>query len=279
VTAAVAKRISETDTRIATRDGTVLLADGYGFELAGVPRLVLVHSLAMDRVFWAPVVEQLAGEASILAYDCRGHGASDKPAGPYTTKQFADDLADALDHVGWDKAAVAGASMGGCVALAFAGAYPQRTAALGLIDTTAWYGIDASKQWAERAERALLGGMQALVEFQTKRWFGDAFRAQNPDIVARAVATFLKNDLRAYAATCEMLGAADLREGLLAMKMPASVIVGEEDYATPIAMAEAMHGHLLGSEIVVLPGARHFTPLERPHEIAHELRRLLHRIK
>lgn len=279
MTAAAARQKSSTDRAIVLRDGTALVASQYGANLVRAPRLVLIHSLAMDRFFWAPVVEQLAGEASILIYDCRGHGDLDKPAGPYTTKLFADDLADVLNQVGWDKAAIAGASMGGCVALAFAGAYPQRTAALGLIDTTAWYGIDAPKQWAERAARAQQGGMQALVEFQTQRWFGDAFRAQNPNVVARAVETFLKNDLRAYAATCEMLGAADLRKGLLAMKMPATVIVGEEDYATPIAMAEAMHGHLHGSEIVVLPGARHFTPLERPHEIAHELRRLLYRIK
>src|SRR5213594_88028 len=50
-------------------------------------------------------------------------------------------------RLGWRKAAVAGCSMGGNVAQAFAAEYPQRTTALGLIDTTAWYGADAAAKF------------------------------------------------------------------------------------------------------------------------------------
>ena len=38
-----------------------------------------------------------------------------------------DDLVRLLDHVGWDSALLAGASMGGCVSLAFAGKYPKNS--------------------------------------------------------------------------------------------------------------------------------------------------------
>ncbi len=65
--------------------------------------------------------------------------------------RFARDLAELFDHVGWQNAVVAGCSMGGCVAQALAGLYPSRVSALGLIDTTAWYGEDAPAQWRERA--------------------------------------------------------------------------------------------------------------------------------
>src|SRR5262245_36436216 len=82
-------------------------------------RLVLVHSLAMDRTFWKKLINLLPGW-SIVAYDCRGHGASDKPTGPYAIETFGDDLAAVLNHLKWDTAVVAGASMGGCTALAFA---------------------------------------------------------------------------------------------------------------------------------------------------------------
>jgi len=47
----------------------------------------------MDREFWRPVAERLAPKAAVLTYDCRGHGASDKPGGPYTVELYADDLA------------------------------------------------------------------------------------------------------------------------------------------------------------------------------------------
>src|SRR5437660_3223625 len=105
-----------------------------------VPRMVLVHSLALDASIWDGVIARLAGRAEIFTYDCRGHGRSDRKAMPFTTDLFARDLMELLDHAGWRNALVAGCSMGGCIAQAFAGQYPSRVTALALIDPTAWYG-------------------------------------------------------------------------------------------------------------------------------------------
>jgi 3-oxoadipate enol-lactonase len=242
---------------------------------AGTKRVALVHSLAMDHSFWDPVADLVSRQASVLTFDCRGHGASDKPPGPYTVELFARDLAELMDHVGWSSAVVAGASMGGCVSLAFAAAYPDRTAGLGLFDTTAWYGPEAPQQWAERADRALANGLEDLVEFQTTRWFGDRFRADNPEVVERSVDVFLANDRQAYAETCRMLGACDVRAALPNLQVPARILVGEEDYATPVAMAKALNEALPGSSMAVLQGARHLTPLEAPERIAAEIEALL----
>ena len=259
----------EARTRDGTRIGYTLHGDG------GKARAVLVHSLALDREFWQPVATELAGSASVLVYDCRGHGASDKAPGPYTVQLFANDLADLLDHVGWESVLVAGASMGGCVTLAFAAAYPKRVSALGLVDTTAWYGPDAPKTWEERAQKAIGDGLKSMTQFQTTRWFSDAFRANNPDVVNKAVEIFLRNDLQTYAASCRMLGACDMRAALPAIKVPAAVIVGEEDYAAPVAMSEALHKGIANSTLAVIRGGRHLTPLEVPDRIAAELSRLL----
>jgi 3-oxoadipate enol-lactonase len=139
----------------------------------------------MDRSFWNFVAPALAEKTAVLTYDCRGHGASDKPKGPYRVEQFAGDLADLLDHVGWRSAIVAGASMGGCITLAFAAAYPARATALGLFDTTAWY--NAADKWEERAATAETKGLEAMIEFQTTRWFTDAFRAQRKDVLDASV--------------------------------------------------------------------------------------------
>ena len=236
-------------------------------------RAALIHSLAMDREFWRPVAERM--DAAVLLYDCTGHGASPKPEGPYTVEGFADDLARLLDHLGWDSALVAGASMGGCIALAFTKKYREKLSSLGLVDTTAWYGADAPRQWEERAQKALREGMRGLVDFQVSRWFSDAFRGAHPDVVSQCLSTFLGNDVRAYAETCRMLGAADLRSVLPGIGVPTTIVVGEEDYATPPAMAEQLHRGIRGSTLTVLKGARHLTPLERPDEIAAQLRRLL----
>ncbi|WP_170117134.1 hypothetical protein [Phyllobacterium sophorae] len=53
--------------------------------------------------------------------------------------------------------------------------------------------------------------MKALVGFQNTRWFSDSFREAKPEIVDAAVATFLANEIDAYIATCNMLGAAGAR--------------------------------------------------------------------
>ena len=90
-------------------------------------RLALVHSLALDQSVWNGVVEELAGDVHLLTFDCRGHGLSARPHMVYTAELFARDLAELMDHVGWPSATVAGASMGGCVAQAFGGLYPERT--------------------------------------------------------------------------------------------------------------------------------------------------------
>jgi 3-oxoadipate enol-lactonase len=255
------------------RDGTRL-----SFRLIrgnGKGRVALIHSLAMDASFWDRVAPLLQDHADVLVYDCRGHGKSDKPAGPYTVELFADDLAGLLDHIGWRSATVCGASMGGTVAIAFAAAYPERVDALGLFDTTCWYGAEAPAQWAERAQKAIDEGLQALVGFQKTRWFSDAFREKNPAIVERALAVFLANDVRCYAETCRMLGAADTREALKNFRMPCAIAVGAEDYATPVAMARVLEAGIPGATLQVIENARHLTPLEIPEVIAGKIVDLL----
>lgn len=231
-------------------------------------RILLIHPLAMDSSIWQYLVEVIAGQAEVIAIDCRGHGQSGKPDGPYTLERFAQDAAQVMDHHEWTDAVIAGCSMGGCVAQAFAISHPDRTKGLVLIDTTAWYGPDAPQNWAERGEKALTSGLHSMVDFQKTRWFGDAFRLDFPERVAAAVEVFLANDVSAYAASCNMLGHADLREGLSQLNMPASVIVGEEDHATPIAHSEALSRAISKSTLHILEQARHMTPVECPADIA-----------
>lgn len=251
-----------------TSDGCVI---GYSLRPApgpNAPRVALIHSLALDRSFWNGVAAELNGHAGLLTYDCRGHGQSGREPATYTPALFAQDLAELLDHVGWPDATIAGCSMGGCVAQAFAALYPQRAKAICLIDTTAWYGAEAPRQWRERAATARAKGMSALIDFQVTRWFGDAFRAAHPEVSDALIKVFLADDVRCYQATCEMLGDADLRPLLALLKMPAAVVVGEEDYATPVSMAETLHKAIPHSTLTVLRAARHLTPVERPKDIA-----------
>jgi 3-oxoadipate enol-lactonase len=242
------------------------------------PRVALIHSLALDRSVWDGVVARLKDEAEVLTFDCRGHGRSPRTPGAYTAQVFARDLAELLDHVGWDTSVVVGCSMGGNVAQAFAGEYPQRVSALGLIDTTAWYGADAAAKFKERAEIARTKGLRDMIDFQLTRWFSDGFRANHPEVLKRMTDIFVTNDVDCYGASCELLGAADTRAQLGSFKMPTAIVVGEEDYATPVAMARQLHEAIPQSTLNIIAGARHLTPIEFPDRIAAELRGLLARV-
>jgi 3-oxoadipate enol-lactonase len=273
--------INSVETTIVNEHRSATTSDGtrLAYQLrtgtASGRQLVLVHALAMSYEFWDEVIDSLPDEIDVLALDCRGHGKSDKPAGPYRIETFADDVAEVLDDVGWDKAVVAGCSMGGCVALALADRHSLRVSALGLIDTTAWYGPEASKQWAKRAEMARQHGLSSLLDFQRTRWVSDDFRSRFPEKMARLEATFLANDIHAYEATCAMLGNCDLRSALPRVAVSASVLVGEEDYATPPTMAQMLCDGVRGSNMSVLPKVRHFSPVEVPVRIADELSKLV----
>jgi 3-oxoadipate enol-lactonase len=181
--------------------------------------------------------------------------------------------------VNWPRVTLAGCSMGACVAQAFAGGYPDRVQALALIDTTAWYGPTAPKDWRERAATAAAKGFQALSAFQATRWVSDAFREAHPQLVRANLDVFLANDIDCYTATCEMLGDADLRHYQSAMRMPTSVIVGEEDYATPVAMSEQIQQALPDATLSVLPNVRHLTPIECPVAIAEKILALIERAR
>jgi 3-oxoadipate enol-lactonase len=241
----------------------------------GGGRIALTHSLAMDHRFWDRTAALLAPAGDVLVWDCRGHGASSKTDGPYTCEQFADDLAQVFDVVGWKTATVAGASMGGCVTLAFAAGHPDRVRGVGLVDTTAWYGDKAPEQWEERAQKAKAQGLDSLVGFQKSRWFSEPFIAAHPDVLEAAVEAFLANDIDAYVETCRMLGRFDKRSALSGFNTPTRILVGSLDYATPLPMAEAMAAAIPGATLRVLEGAAHLTPMERPDDVAADLRALM----
>ena len=243
----------------------------------GKPALVLIHSLAMTGAFWDRAAAQLAGEFDIVTLDCRGHGDSAHARGPYSVEQFATDVAAIMDAAGISSAIVAGCSMGGTVAQALAIHHPARVRALALIDTTAWYGADAPKAWRARGQQGLEQGLASLVGFQTTRWFSDAFREAHPEEVDKLVRVFVANDPACYAATCDMLGSADLRAGLGSISVPTAVLVGAEDYATPPDMAHALADAVGGATIEIIDDGRHLTPVQCPDRIAALLRGLASR--
>lgn len=259
-------------------DGNIIHYQHYK-QVPGDICIVLLHSLAMDHDFWHLVAPALAGKAPVVCVDVRGHGQSSKPRQPYSIGLFAEDVKAVVQALGYRKAIIGGASMGGCISLQFAIDHPSMTAALALIDTTSWYGPTASEDWEKRGEKALIEGFSSMVQFQTTRWFSDQFRVAHPELVQQCVDVFLLNDVEAYRETCRAMGAFNMYEQVSTVTVPTAIVVGAEDYAAPVEMSQHMHNAINESTLTVIPAARHLTPLEEPKVIVDALEGLLDRIK
>lgn len=100
------------------------------------PPVALIHGLGANIAFWyLGAMRHLGRDQTFLLHDLRGHGASSMPEAGYGLRQMAEDFGALLDHLGVDKAHVAGHSHGARVALLFAMLYPDRVASLTLADT------------------------------------------------------------------------------------------------------------------------------------------------
>jgi pimeloyl-ACP methyl ester carboxylesterase len=91
---------------------------------AGEP-LVLVHGSWVDAGVWSGVLPLLARSFEVVAYDRRGHSRSSCPPGQGSVREDVDDLASLIESLELDPAHVAGASMGGSIALRLAAARPE----------------------------------------------------------------------------------------------------------------------------------------------------------
>lgn len=226
--------------------------------------VVLLHPLALSGELWRPLSAALREEFDVLSLDLRGHGASGWDGRPFTIEDMALDVGEVIDALGLGPVGMLGMSMGGSVGVTFAGLFPERVRSLVLADTTAWYGEDAVTAWAGRAERAAGVPRAEQLPFQIDRWFSPAFAEREPAEVDRVTRIFLRTDGAVHAAASVAMGALDSRRLLPFVRAATLVVVGEDDYATPPAMARELAAGIPGAALLTLPGLRHMALIERP---------------
>ena len=239
------------------------------YRLAGsatAPVLALVNSLGTDARIWDGVIERLSAGYRVLSYDKRGHGLSDTPPGDYALDDHIDDLLGLLDHLGIERLALAGVSVGGLIAQGLALRAPERLTALVLCNTAAQVGDAAG--WNARIETVTSQGLGAIADLVMQRWFSPTFQQRQPEALAGLRNLFLRSDPQGYAATCVTLRDTDLRTQIGAIATPTLVIAGEADLATPVALVRSCADAIAGARFHVLPGTGHIPSIEQPAALA-----------
>jgi pimeloyl-ACP methyl ester carboxylesterase len=133
--------------------------------------VVFVHSLAGNSSHWATQLEHLRPSRRAVALDLRGHGRSEPPQNAdYSIGGMAGDIEAVVNTLSLDRFVLVGHSMGGGVALTYAGAHPERVAGLLLVDP-----IGDGKQFSEADTKPLLAGLDSSYDSTIRAyWTGIA---------------------------------------------------------------------------------------------------------
>ena len=227
------------------------------------PWLTLSHSLASDNSMWKPQIEALTPHFTILSYDTRGHGGTTVTKGSYTLEQLANDAAGLLSYLGVSRTHWLGLSMGGMIGQKFALQYPEKLDRVILADTTGFVAPVGAAMWHERAAAARASGMAALEQGTLSRWFTDDFCQKEPKVVDSIGALIRATAVEGYAGCCAALAQTNMLDSLKALQIPALVLVGENDNATPVAAAQAIASHWPGAKLKILHSAAHLANVEQ----------------
>ncbi len=238
------------------------------------PDLVLLHGLGDSSLGWQNLEGPLvAAGYRVTVWDALGAGRSPKPAdGNYSLAAHLRRLEIALDTLAIDEATIVGHSLGGSLALVFAHAHPERTAALCLIDPAAYRegALDGRWFWDTPWVAEIVLGVlskEMLVDFGMKQNFANAarvpaemrklyIREARRDAMIRALILqerqLIPDDPEAWEA------------GHRTIQAPTLILWGENDALVPVAQGRRLAREIAGAKLVVLANLAHSPQLEEP---------------
>jgi pimeloyl-ACP methyl ester carboxylesterase len=221
--------------------------------------VVFAHGMGGNHAIWWRQLERFARSYRVISFDHRGFGRSTDPAGRGRSA-FVEDLRALLDHLGIERAALVGQSMGGGTCVGFCRKYPARVAALVLADTL--HGIEESPAVAAIMERARTATRELP---QLERVLGAAFRDANPaeSFLYRQINSFNATDRHTLAGEW---GTPCPPAELGATGVPVLFIAGSEDVLFPVEAIRLVQEAVDGSFLVEVSGAGHSAFWERPVE-------------
>lgn len=228
------------------------------------PDLLLLPGLGASTHVWYAQLKDLSSVMRVTAIDPRGHGRTDRPAGPYSMRMMADDAAGVIRGLGIGPAVVIGSSMSGMVCVELAAAYPELVAGVVLVGGFPTLAPAGREKMRARVELARTEGMEPLADLVPTTALGATTHRTQPALVGLFRQALLANDAGGYAAACQAIVEADVTPLLGQVHCPALILLGAEEQVAPLPAAMALKQGIPHAEVKVLPAAGHLPFLEQP---------------
>jgi 3-oxoadipate enol-lactonase len=229
------------------------------------PALFLFHSLLSDRASFDAVAPTLSQSFRVIVPELPGFGGSKPVDGGLA--DVADRMAQAVQEAaatGGGEAIVLGNGYGGFVALQMAIRHPGIATRFIFADCGAAFSEPGRQAFRNMAAAAQAKGLQAITDVAMRRLFAPEFQEAHPELMRDRREAFLKTDPDVFRSACGALAELDLRPELKQVKVPALVLVGEHDEATPPPMSHELAVGLPDARLKILPGCAHVPQLQSP---------------
>jgi pimeloyl-ACP methyl ester carboxylesterase len=237
------------------------LAINYDVQGEGEPLLLIPYTSA-DHACWAFQLPAYTENFSCIAVDLPGSGESDKPAGPYSTDGYADQVAAFLDAIGIERAHVAGMSLGAAVGIHLAARDPGRVRSLSL--HSGWHASDDYLKIVLEQWRTLASALPTIADVVIQGIFPWCFTpemyVERPEFVETLV-DFVRGrpaqPVDAFLAQTDAVIAHDASAALGEIDTPTMITVGARDLLCSTRFAEPLNSGIAGSELVVFEQLSH----------------------
>lgn len=235
------------------------------------PAVMFANSLGTDFRLWDDLLPHLPVGLRLIRYDKRGHGLSEETPGPYSIEQLADDAAGLIRYLGLRDVVFVGLSIGGLIGQSLAARHGDLLR--GLVISNSAAKIGDAEMWQARIAAIRAEGLASIGAVTMERWFSPAFRTSGAaDPWQRMLE---RQPLDGYAACCEAIAAADLRQAITGLRLPVQLIAGSRDGSTPPEIVRATADLIPGARYDVIEGAGHLPCVEAPAPYAAILNRFL----
>ena len=249
--------------------------------------LLLIMGFATDSLGWALQVPEFAKHYRTIVFDNRGVGRSDKPAGPYTIHEMADDAIGLLDSLGIQSAHVVGLSMGGMIAQELVLRHPERVRRLVLAATypepdetvestrTFTLGQLGGSITATGEVKIDLAALNPIALFQNllPLVFSPEFIATELPKLMQLFAGGIQYgfSMEAILGQMEALMGHKATDRLHQIQVPTLVLTGDADRLIPPANSDILAQNIPGAKLVKIPGGTHGFNFEKPEQFNKEI--------